>query len=303
MRPGEPNRRANVYTARFIPLFLLAIIGYCSYVATKVVAIDYLLSPPPSLPVARRTGSAIAVLLVYYLLLFALLVTYGRLVQTVVTNPGLVPRGSQWYAQQEKTHKPRRRSYRNDKDSLDADSAHSQEATPHRHRRRTVDDVHPSQTFWRRDMFVCNHDGRPRLCSSCLTHKLDRVHHCSELDRCVYKMDHFCPWVGGIVSGTSFKYFIQFTFYTTLFTLHILVFTAYFFAERLRRGGSINVHWILLIALSGLFFLFGAGMCGSSLQFAFENTTTIENLSRRSHVLVPSNPCTRTRDAEVHGVS
>lgn len=285
MRRGEPNRKANIWTARFIPLFLIAIIGYCSWVTTKLVVVDYLLNPAPSLLIKRRVGPAIAILIIYYIILFILLVCYGRLVQTVVTNPGLVPRGSQWEAEQQRKGRPRkRRHYWNDKHSLDTDSADSPEVTPRKHRRTVSDDAYPTPTFWHKDVFVCNYDGRPRFCSSCLVYKVDRVHHCSELDRCVYKMDHFCPWVGGIVSETSFKYFIQFTFWTTLFTLHILVFTAYYFAERQRREGFINVHWILLLALSALFFIFGAGMCGSSLQFAFENTTTIENLSRRSHV-------------------
>jgi hypothetical protein len=49
---------------------------------------------------------------------------------------------------------------------------------------------------------VCETDGRPRWCSTCCNWKLDRAHHCSELQRCVRKMDHYCPWVGGIVAET-----------------------------------------------------------------------------------------------------
>ena len=285
MKRGEPNRKANIWTARFIPLLLVAIIGYCSYVATKLVVIDYLLNPSPLLLLERRTEPAIAILLVYYILLLVLLISYGRLVQTIISNPGLVPRGAQWYSEQERKGRPRhRRHYKNDKDSLDAESTDRQKNKARRHRRTIPDDTYATQNFWQKDVFVCNYDGRPRFCSSCFNFKLDRVHHCSELDRCVYKMDHFCPWVGGIVSETSFKYFIQFTFWTTLFTLHTLVFTAYYFAERQRREGFINVHWILLLALAALFFIFGAGMYGSCLQFAFQNTTTIENLNRRSHI-------------------
>jgi palmitoyltransferase len=32
----------------------------------------------------------------------------------------------------------------------------------------------------------------------CCVFKPDRTHHCKELGRCVRKMDHFYPWVGGI---------------------------------------------------------------------------------------------------------
>lgn len=97
-------------------------------------------------------------------------------------------------------------------------------------------------------------------------------------------MDHFCPWVGGIVSETSFKFFIQFLFYTAAFCTHTLIFSAYFLAERSRRGYRLDVHWVLLVVFAAMFWLFSAGMCTSSLQFAALNVTTIENFERRTKV-------------------
>jgi palmitoyltransferase len=47
-------------------------------------------------------------------------------------------------------------------------------------------------------------------------------------------MDHFCPWVGGIVSETSFKYFIQFLAYAAFFCIMVLTTMAVFIAERRR---------------------------------------------------------------------
>ncbi|KAK5099216.1 Palmitoyltransferase pfa5 [Lithohypha guttulata] len=128
------------------------------------------------------------------------------------------------------------------------------------------------EDFWLRDVFVCNPDGRPPFCSTCYNWKPDRSHHCSELNRC------------GVVSETSFKFFIQFTFYGALYTLQILTVTAYFFAERRRHSSFLNAHWIVLLAISGLFLLFSAGMCMSTVQFAIINSTTIENLNRKTKV-------------------
>ena len=279
MRRGEPNRKANLATARFIPLLLVGIIGYTTWVVTDLVAIKYLIRPNPDLGVKKRPGVAAAILAIHYIILTILLICYGRLVQTIVTNPGLVPRGPQWYVEEERKAK---QEFKSEKNSTDTDSG--LEYGKNQAALRPDDAVFRVQEFWHRDVFLCNFDGRPPFCSHCYNFKPDRAHHCSELGRCVYKMDHFCPWVGGIVSETSFKYFIQFTFWTSCFTTHILVFMAYFFAERQKQNGFINVHWILTIAFAGLFFIFGNGMCSSSLQFALQNTTTIENLSKKSYV-------------------
>ena len=48
--------------------------------------------------------------------------------------------------------------------------------------------------FLDKEVFACENDGLPRYCSSCDCWKPDRSHHCSEVGRCVMKMDHFCPW-------------------------------------------------------------------------------------------------------------
>lgn len=49
--------------------------------------------------------------------------------------------------------------------------------------------------WFQRDAFVCENDGLPRWCVHCQLWKPDRSHHCSELQRCVWRMDHFCPWL------------------------------------------------------------------------------------------------------------
>lgn len=58
------------------------------------------------------------------------------------------------------------------------------------------------ERFYTKEVFVCESDGRPRWCSDCCNWKPDRAHHSSELGRCILKMDHYCPWVGGMVSET-----------------------------------------------------------------------------------------------------
>lgn len=55
------------------------------------------------------------------------------------------------------------------------------------------------EQFYTREAFVCENDGRPKWCSECCNWKPDRAHHSSEIGRCVIRMDHYCPWVGGMI--------------------------------------------------------------------------------------------------------
>lgn len=282
----EANRKTNIGIARAVPVLLLAITGYASWVLTKLICVDYLIRPPPSVLSQPQRGSAIAILIIYYLLLVVLLVSFGRLLDTVVRRPGLIPRGPHWYAEQcrQKNSKDGRRS-RSISRSEGEKSVLPDSKMP-KEMQHLADESLPFRVedFWLRDVFVCNPDGRPAFCSTCYNWKPDRSHHCSELDRCILKFDHFCPWVGGVVSETSFKFFIQFTFYGALFTLHLLVVVAYFFARRRQESNFLNAHWVVLLAISALFFLFSGGMCMSSCQFAFINSSTIENLNRKTKV-------------------
>jgi palmitoyltransferase len=56
------------------------------------------------------------------------------------------------------------------------------------------------ERFYNKNVFICEPDGRPRWCATCGNWKLDRTYHNSEIGRCVHKLDHYCPWVGGTVA-------------------------------------------------------------------------------------------------------
>lgn len=133
----------------------------------------------------------------YFVLFFLTMSAYLRTYVAVIRDPGFVPL----------INKP-----------VDAPNE-KQPPRPKRRRRRRGEepdveayevwvpvDMNPDspglENFYSKDIFVCEADGRPKWCSSCRQWKPDRAHHSSELDRCVRKMDHLCPWVGGMVSET-----------------------------------------------------------------------------------------------------
>ncbi|KAI9875997.1 MAG: palmitoyltransferase pfa5 [Pleopsidium flavum] len=59
---------------------------------------------------------------------------------------------------------------------------------------------------------------------------------------------------------------------------------AIFVAEVKAETGQLSVHWVLILGFAALFGLFALGMAGGSIQLALINSTTVENLTRKTKV-------------------
>eukprot|EP01053_Blabericola_migrator_P001215 Blabericola_migrator_1__1214@NODE_1310_length_4840_cov_138_493400_g882_i0_p3_GENE_NODE_1310_length_4840_cov_138_493400_g882_i0NODE_1310_length_4840_cov_138_493400_g882_i0_p3_ORF_typecomplete_len347_score32_39DHHC/PF01529_20/1_5e02DHHC/PF01529_20/1_4e29_NODE_1310_length_4840_cov_138_493400_g882_i01091041 len=46
--------------------------------------------------------------------------------------------------------------------------------------------------------------------------KPPRAHHCNRCDKCIFRMDHHCSWIGNCIGQANQKYFILFLAYTIL---------------------------------------------------------------------------------------
>lgn len=160
-------------------------------------------------------------------------VAYGRLLYTVFQDPGYIPQRRPGRGVEEKAPSIHEQATftrscasttvadEQELTTLDYEGILKREAVP------------PSgiEEFWLRDVFVCDGNGLPLWCPTCRNWKPDRSHHSSDVGRCVTKMDHFCPWVGGMVGENGFKFFMQFTLYATIFSVYVLVVLANFVAE------------------------------------------------------------------------
>ena len=121
--------------------------------------------------------------------MFLMIATYLRTIVTINTDPGLVPLGSLAV------------SRRNSKEASDSTRrADDLEGQPYGGMAPDDNPDSPGlEQFYTKDVFICETDGRPKWCSECCNWKPDRAHHSSELNRCVLRMDHYCPWAGGMV--------------------------------------------------------------------------------------------------------
>lgn len=180
----------------------------------------YLLHPSPN-TVPSRTGTGIAIITLYVVFLLPVAITYFRLLGTV-KDPGFTPQGKPCAStpikpkQEEQVERHVVRCCTNTKvterppststasDVSRPSSAEKPGIGPHGQDVTTLDleaifrgDVAPPiglESFYEKDVFACDQTGLPVWCGTCCNWKPDRTRHCSDVGRCVRKLDHFCPW-------------------------------------------------------------------------------------------------------------
>lgn len=181
--------------------------------------------------------------------------SFFRMLWTIYRSPGFIERSSH-----KKEHKPRTCTILPERLSLPPPTL---------------------EQILSKDIFVCQPDGMPRWCSTCEIWRPDRSRHCREKDRCVFKLDHFCPWVGGVVSEHSMKYFILFNSYTFIYTVFDWILAAVLIAQRDRQQ-PLDGNMVAMLVL-GLFFMGLTGGIGfSAILNALTNHTTVENTAEPS---------------------
>lgn len=292
-----------------VPAILLGLIGYATYVVVERVcgrsslssyhdlhrsfsvltsaAVEYLLNPSVSqqqLGIHPRHGAAIALLVIYFVFFALMLLCYFRTLQTIWTNPGLVPRRRSKSGEDgEATTSYDEKSRPNAEEPDVAGSVRRPRAVSLDRNALLDGSKAPPpglEYFYTKDVFVCDFRGLPIYCTKCNNWKPDRTHHCSEIDRCVRRMDHFCPWVGGIVSETNMKFFMQFNAYAALYCATVLISLAVLLAERKHKVGDVDPQWAVILGIGAFFFLMTLGMAANSFMQCFNNRTTIEQLGK-----------------------
>ncbi|KAI4563571.1 hypothetical protein MJG53_016145 [Ovis ammon polii x Ovis aries] len=127
-------------------------------------------------------------------------------------------------------------------------------------------------------------------CPKCCSIKPDRAHHCSVCKRCIRKMDHHCPWVNNCVGENNQKYFVLFTMYIALISLHALIMVGFHFLHCFEEDWTkcssfsppTTVILLILLCFEGLLFLiFTSVMFGTQVHSICTDETGIESLQRK----------------------
>ncbi|KAF2846123.1 palmitoyltransferase PFA5 [Plenodomus tracheiphilus IPT5] len=233
-------------TSVIMPLLELGAIGFVTWVLVYQICVQYLISP--SLDIQRdfdmqpRRATGIALIVLYAIVLLILLVPWMRLLIMIWSKPDLVPLG---IAKGEK-------------------GAASTKALG----------------FDGYVAFICDYQGDPLWCDKCSNWKPDRTHHCKELGRCVRRMDHYCPWAGGIIGESTHKWFMQFVSFAAVYTLFVWIVVAVFLSERNSKMGSRPGTWIGALVTAVLFFIFTFTMSGMTGWNLMINFTSVEAIQR-----------------------
>ncbi|XP_013911220.1 PREDICTED: palmitoyltransferase ZDHHC3 isoform X3 [Thamnophis sirtalis] len=126
-------------------------------------------------------------------------------------------------------------------------------------------------------------------CPKCCSIKPDRAHHCSVCKRCIRKMDHHCPWVNNCVGENNQKYFVLFTMYIALISLHALIMVGFHFLYCLEEDWTkcssfsppTTVILLILLCFEALLFLiFTSVMFGTQVHSICTDETGIERLKK-----------------------
>ncbi|KAI6102349.1 zf-DHHC-domain-containing protein [Pisolithus croceorrhizus] len=124
-----------------------------------------------------------------------------------------------------------------------------------------------------------------KWCRKCWAPKPERTHHCSLCGRCVLKMDHHCPWLGGkCVGHRTYPSFFHFITCITTFSAYVayLAGTAFWWSfnnPTLVLDQVTPLHELFLFCAGVIFGLVVGSFMIYHIYLISTNQTTLESLS------------------------
>jgi len=122
-----------------------------------------------------------------------------------------------------------------------------------------------------------------KKCNKCKAIKPLKTHHCKICQKCIYKMDHHCPWVNNCVGYYNQRHFILFLVYVGVGSAYSLLFHIVSGLYLWNHGGlpkdekaGVLVVTYMVFFIDLLFSMFSCILLLDQIDFLKENTTTID---------------------------
>lgn len=136
-----------------------------------------------------------------------------------------------------------------------------------------------------REVEVNGHTVVVRYNETCHFYQPPRAHHCSVIDDCIERFDHYCPWVGTTVGRRNYRFFLLFVFSCSLLCIYVFAFCAYLIKRKSEGAGT---KWeeairkeaaaIILMIFVFIGFWFVGGLSMFHVYLLSRNQTTYENI-------------------------
>eukprot|EP00051_Salpingoeca_urceolata_P014657 m.186932 g.186932 ORF g.186932 m.186932 type:complete len:425 (-) comp18149_c0_seq3:85-1359(-) len=184
---------------------------------------------------------------------YLIAMTLVTLFTTSMTDPGIIPRGS-------------------DKECADS------QGTVARMQRQTIGGPKG------------NSMGTLKHCYTCKMYRPPRASHCRMCNNCVERFDHHCPWVGNCIGQRNYRYFFSYVMFQTATALYVFAFSLVHLIKLKNDnedvdgfGGALSESPGSGVALfvSALFGLPVCGLLGFHLTLVWTNNTTNEDIRNK----------------------
>jgi hypothetical protein len=126
------------------------------------------------------------------------------------------------------------------------------------------------------------------ICYTCNTRRVMRSKHCSVMNRCVARFDHFCPWISNDVGLGNQHYFFLFLCSVTITTAMALMYFTWFV-----WWYDPAPHWVMAIyarpqffaafVLDLLVFMSVGSLFGSFVYYSMVNLSTNETMNWKKY--------------------
>ena len=135
-----------------------------------------------------------------------------------------------------------------------------------------------------------------RYNDTCNFYQPPRAHHCSVLNDCIERFDHYCPWVGTTIGKRNYRFYLIFVFSCTVLCVFTFACSAYLVkirsddpdtsvGEAIR--GEPGALFMMAYVFIGIWFV--GGLSGFHIYLLSRNQTTYENI-RYSYDRNSANP-------------